>query len=59
MTTPSKAPNLQNIPLRTEAGREIKKMLTDRARKRISLEVDFEEIERRFQAAILSDTDEL
>lgn len=51
----SNNPNLQNIPVRTERGREIRKAFIPRDEKRILLSADYSQIELRIVAAISGD----
>lgn len=48
-------PNLQNIPIRTERGREIRKAFIPRAAGRILMSADYSQIELRIVAAISGD----
>lgn len=48
-------PNLQNIPIRTERGREIRKAFVPRDKNRILLSADYSQIELRIVAAISGD----
>ncbi|MBS1948903.1 MAG: DNA polymerase I [Bacteroidetes bacterium] len=52
----SNNPNLQNIPVRTERGREIRKAFIPRDEKHILLSADYSQIELRIVAAISGDT---
>jgi DNA polymerase-1 len=51
----SNNPNLQNIPVRTERGREIRKAFVPRDNKHILLSADYSQIELRIVAAISND----
>ena len=51
----SNNPNLQNIPVRTERGREIRKAFLPRDSSRILLSADYSQIELRIVAAISND----
>lgn len=51
----SNNPNLQNIPVRTERGKEIRKAFIPRDNKHILLSADYSQIELRIVAAISSD----
>ncbi len=51
----SNAPNLQNIPIRTERGREIRKAFIPRDEKHVFISADYSQIELRIIAAISSD----
>ncbi len=51
----SNNPNLQNIPVRTERGREIRKAFIPRDSKHILLSADYSQIELRIVAAISGD----
>ncbi|HEX4875204.1 MAG TPA: DNA polymerase I [Chitinophagaceae bacterium] len=51
----SNNPNLQNIPVRTERGKEIRKAFIPRDDKHILLSADYSQIELRIVAAISSD----
>ncbi|MBP9102762.1 MAG: DNA polymerase I [Chitinophagaceae bacterium] len=51
----SNNPNLQNIPVRTERGREIRKAFVPRDSKHILLSADYSQIELRIVAAISGD----
>lgn len=51
----SNNPNLQNIPVRTEKGREIRKAFIPRDKKHILLSADYSQIELRIVAAISND----
>jgi DNA polymerase-1 len=51
----SNSPNLQNIPVRTERGREIRKAFIPRDNKHILLSADYSQIELRIVAAISGD----
>jgi len=51
----SNNPNLQNIPVRTEKGREIRKAFVPRDEKHILLSADYSQIELRIVAAISGD----
>jgi len=48
-------PNLQNIPIRTERGREIRKAFIPRATNRVLISADYSQIELRIVAAISGD----
>jgi len=48
-------PNLQNIPVRTEAGREIRKAFVPRSSDYILLAADYSQVELRVMAAIAGD----
>jgi len=48
-------PNLQNIPIRTERGREIRKAFIPRTSERILMSADYSQIELRIVAAISGD----
>lgn len=52
----SNNPNLQNIPVRTERGREIRKAFIPRDNNHILLSADYSQIELRIVAAISGDT---
>ncbi len=52
----SNNPNLQNIPVRTDRGREIRKAFIPRDSKYILLSADYSQIELRIVAAISGDT---
>ncbi len=52
----SNNPNLQNIPVRTERGREIRKAFIPRDKNHILLSADYSQIELRIVAAISNDT---
>ena len=52
----SNNPNLQNIPVRTERGKEIRKAFIPRDSKHILLSADYSQIELRIVAAISGDT---
>ena len=52
----SNNPNLQNIPVRTERGKEIRKAFIPRDNKHILLSADYSQIELRIVAAISGDT---
>ncbi len=51
----SNNPNLQNIPIRTERGREVRKAFIPRAAGRILMSADYSQIELRIVAAISAD----
>ncbi len=51
----SNNPNLQNIPIRTERGREIRKAFIPRSEDRILMSADYSQIELRIVAAISGD----
>lgn len=51
----SNNPNLQNIPVRTERGKEVRKAFIPRDSKHILLSADYSQIELRIVAAISSD----
>ena len=51
----SNNPNLQNIPIRTERGREVRKAFIPRAEGRILMSADYSQIELRIVAAISAD----
>lgn len=51
----SNNPNLQNIPIRTERGREIRKAFVPRSEERVLLSADYSQIELRIVAAISGD----
>ncbi len=51
----SSDPNLQNIPVRTEAGREIRKAFVPRSSEYILLAADYSQVELRVMAAIAGD----
>lgn len=51
----SNNPNLQNIPIRTERGREIRKAFVARSKDRILVSADYSQIELRIVAAISGD----
>lgn len=51
----SSDPNLQNIPVRTEAGREIRKAFVPRSSDYILLAADYSQVELRVMAAIAGD----
>ena len=51
----SNNPNLQNIPVRTDRGKEIRKAFVPRDNKHILLSADYSQIELRIVAAISSD----
>ncbi len=51
----SNAPNLQNIPIRTERGREIRKAFVPRDEKHVLISADYSQIELRIIAAISGD----
>ncbi|ANH83386.1 DNA polymerase I [Niabella ginsenosidivorans] len=52
----SNNPNLQNIPVRTERGKEIRKAFIPRDEKHVLLSADYSQIELRIVAAISGDT---
>jgi len=52
----SNNPNLQNIPVRTERGKEVRKAFIPRDSKHILLSADYSQIELRIVAAISGDT---
>jgi DNA polymerase-1 len=52
----SNNPNLQNIPIRTERGREIRKSFVPRNDKYVLLSADYSQIELRIIAALSDDT---
>ena len=52
----SNNPNLQNIPVRTERGREIRKAFIPRDKNHVLLSADYSQIELRIVAAISGDT---
>jgi len=51
----SNNPNLQNIPIRTEKGREIRKAFIPRSPERVLISADYSQIELRIVAAISGD----
>jgi DNA polymerase-1 len=51
----SNNPNLQNIPIRTERGREIRKAFIPRSEERVLMSADYSQIELRIVAAISGD----
>src|SRR4029078_165984 len=51
----SNNPNLQNIPIRTERGREIRKAFIPRSKDHVLLSADYSQIELRIVAAISGD----
>lgn len=51
----SQYPNLQNIPIRTERGREIRKAFIPRASEFTLLSADYSQIELRLMAALSHD----
>ncbi|HSU29148.1 MAG TPA: DNA polymerase I [Chitinophagaceae bacterium] len=51
----SNNPNLQNIPVRTERGREIRKAFVPRDKKHVLISADYSQIELRIVAAISGD----
>ncbi|MES1198348.1 MAG: DNA polymerase I, partial [Chitinophagaceae bacterium] len=51
----SNNPNLQNIPVRTERGKEVRKAFIPRDNKHVLLSADYSQIELRIVAAISSD----
>jgi DNA polymerase-1 len=52
----SNNPNLQNIPIRTDRGKEIRKAFIPRDKNHLLLSADYSQIELRIVAAISSDT---
>jgi DNA polymerase-1 len=52
----SQDPNLQNIPIRTEKGREIRKAFVSRDREHVLLSADYSQIELRIIAALSHET---
>ena len=52
----SNNPNLQNIPIRTDRGKEIRKAFIPRDKNHVLLSADYSQIELRIVAAISSDT---
>lgn len=52
----SNNPNLQNIPIRTERGREIRKAFVPRDKDHVLISADYSQIELRIVAAISGDT---
>ena len=52
----SNNPNLQNIPIRTERGREIRKAFIPRDKDHVLISADYSQIELRIVAAISGDT---
>ncbi len=50
-------PNLQNIPIRTEMGREIRKAFIPSGPERVIISADYSQIELRLMAAVSGDTD--
>jgi DNA polymerase-1 len=52
----SSAPNMQNIPIKTELGREIRKAFVPRAKTRVIISADYSQIELRFLAHFSGDT---
>jgi DNA polymerase I len=50
-------PNLQNIPIRTSKGREIRKAFVPTAKDRVILSADYSQIELRIMAAFAGDKD--
>jgi DNA polymerase-1 len=52
----SNNPNLQNIPIRTERGREIRKAFIPRDKDHVLMSADYSQIELRIVAAISGDT---
>ncbi|OGV08267.1 MAG: DNA polymerase I [Stygiobacter sp. RIFOXYC12_FULL_38_8] len=51
----SNDPNLQNIPIRTELGKEIRKAFVPRDKSHVILSADYSQIELRIMASICSD----
>ncbi|MGK4422193.1 DNA polymerase, partial [Klebsiella pneumoniae] len=51
----SNNPNLQNIPIRTNRGREIRKAFVPRTPERVLVSADYSQIELRIVAAISGD----
>ncbi|MBO4868597.1 MAG: DNA polymerase I [Clostridia bacterium] len=51
----SKEPNLQNIPIRTELGRELRKFFIPRSEDYVLVDADYSQIELRLLAAISGD----
>ena len=51
----SNDPNLQNIPIRTELGKEIRKAFVPRDKNHVILSADYSQIELRIMASICSD----
>jgi DNA polymerase-1 len=51
----SNAPNLQNIPIRTERGREIRKAFVPRDKDHVLISADYSQIELRIMAAMSGD----
>ncbi len=51
----SKEPNLQNIPIRTELGRELRKFFIPRSDEYVLVDADYSQIELRLLAAISGD----
>lgn len=51
----SSAPNLQNIPIRTEMGREIRRVFIPSSKKRILVDADYSQIELRVLAHLSAD----
>ncbi len=51
----STEPNLQNIPVRTELGREMRKFFVPREKGRVLIDADYSQIELRILAAVAGD----